>query len=756
MRVKPPPPAMRSPAVSGAKKPARPAAWPRASTRLAAALAAALLPAASEAEPFCDWVLALADAAQAQAEARPRAAEAAARRALAARPAGEAGARAAGALGVALARDGRDRAAADALEAALRGPGGRARPRLLLERAEALLGAGHPAEAAGILGALAASAGPDGAGAVARSAAWREADALLAAGRAAEAGARLEVLTATFPRDPRSPRARLALGRALRLSGEVDRAAATYRALWLERPEIPESQAAGEALELWRAAGGQVPPATGEDHLARAARLLETGLAREALAEIERAGAADPPADRERSRGLRALAQLALGRHAAAEGDAAPLSAAPDPSVRRTADLVLARAAARDGRLEEAMAAYRRVAASGAEVPGLPDWRRRDLSDEAAFLAAWLPYDAGDLRRAVVLLRAFARAHPRSRRAADARWFAGWSLYRLGRRGEAARTFARLSRTEHAAAALYWRARIAPAGPGRRALYRRAAEADPDGWYGLLARERLGGRQGPPAPAPAGPLPDLGETRWAARLRHAAEVLALGLRDAALEELSDLADSDDARAAAPLLAQLAAYAGDARLPFRMARDHLGVTRRTLRWSHPEAAPEILPAVRALGADPSLLLAIMRRESGFRPEARSHAGAQGLLQLVPPTAARLATLLGLPAGADGSLGDPERNVRLGAHYLALLGDRFGHPAMVAAAYNAGPGPVASWAEERAGEPLDAWVESIPWRETRQYVKIVLPVRAVYRDLRAEPREPVDPGGRVAIARPGVAF
>ncbi|HSN90950.1 MAG TPA: transglycosylase SLT domain-containing protein, partial [Anaeromyxobacteraceae bacterium] len=612
-------------------------------------------------------------------------------------------------------------------------------------------------EAAALLGSLAASAGSAGADAVGRRAAWREADALLAAGRPAEASARLEALAAAFPRDPRSPRGRLALGRALRLSGQDDRAAATWRALWLERPDVPEGRAAGEALERWRVDGGRIAPPSGQDHLALAARLLENGLAREALAETERAAAAEPPADPDRTRGLRALAEAALGRLAQAEADAAALRTAPDASVRRTADLVLARAAARGGRTEEAMAAYRRVAASGAEVAGLPEWRRRDLSDEAAFLAAWLPYDAGNLGRAVGLLASFVRAHPRSRRAPDARWFAAWSLYRLGRRAEAARALARLSGTEHAAAALYWRARIAPAGPGRRALYRRAVAEDPEGWYGLLARERLGDRRAPDAPAPGGSaLPEMGPSRWAHRLRHASAVLAFGMRDAALEELTALADSEDARAAAPLLAQLAAYAGDARLPFRMARDHLGVTRRTLRWSHPEAAAEILPAVRALGADPSLLLAIMRRESGFRAEARSHAGAQGLLQLVPPTAERLGAVLGLPPGADASLGDPERNVRLGAHYLALLTDRFAHPALVAAAYNAGPGAVASWAEERSGDALDAWVESIPFRETRQYVKIVLPVQAIYRELRAEPPAPIEPGHPVSPPRPGVAF
>jgi soluble lytic murein transglycosylase len=715
---------------------------------IAAALSAALAPAAAAPAPFCDWVLGLSDAAQAQADGDPPAAEEGARRALAARPRGAAGARASGALGLALARQGRSRPAADALAAS---PGVPASPWLALERGEALLAAGRPAEAATILGAIAGPAAPAGAPAAARRAAWREAAALLSAGRPAEAAERLERLTAALPRDPRTPAARLALASALRLAGEASRAARAERALWLERPDLPEAQAAEEALDRARAAGEPVPPATGEERLARAARLLETGRAAQSLAELARRS--DPPADPDRSRVLGALAALALGRQAEAERSAAALAGAPDPSVRRAADLVLARAAARSGRLEEAMAAYRRVAASGAPIAGLPEWRARDLADEAAFLSAWLPYDAGELGRAVPLLRAFARAHPRSRRADDARWFAAWSLLRLDRRAEAARALARLSGTEHAAAALYWRARLAGAGPERRSLYRAARLADPDGWYGLLAAERLGERWPPPA-APAGPLPELGRSGWSDRLREAADLLALGHREAALEELSLLADSGDARAAAPLLAQLATFAGDARLPFRMARDHLGLTRRTLRWLHPEAAPEVLPGLRALGLDPALLLALMRRESGFRPEARSHAGAEGLLQLVPSTAGRLGALLGLPA--RGSLADPERNVLLGGHYLALLEDRFGHPALAAAAYNAGPAPVAAWATERAGERLDAWVEAIPWRETRQYVKIVLPARAIYRHLRGEPPAPLDPDRPVSLPREGVAF
>jgi soluble lytic murein transglycosylase len=192
------------------------------------------------------------------------------------------------------------------------------------------------------------------------------------------------------------------------------------------------------------------------------------------------------------------------------------------------------------------------------------------------------------------------------------------------------------------------------------------------------------------------------------------------------------------------------------LPFRIARDHLAPTRRALRWTHPEAAAHLAAGMRALGLDVALLHALMRRESQFRTDARSLAGARGLLQLVPSTAERVAALAGLPVGAADRLDDPDLNVSLGAHYLSLLRDRFRDPALVAAAYNAGPRAVASWASERAGMPLDAWVESIPWRETRLYVKIVLPAQATYRDLWGEPGDAIDPGRKVTAPPDGIAF
>ncbi|ACL65686.1 Lytic transglycosylase catalytic [Anaeromyxobacter dehalogenans 2CP-1] len=706
-------------------------------------------------EPLTDWLAGLGDAAQALAGGQADASAAAARRAFSARPRGAAGARAQAALGLALAEAGRPSEAAEALEVALAPAIAPARPHLAFLRGQALLASGEPHAAARLL----EQAGADLRLAVARRARFLAGEALVEAGLPAEAVATLDAALRAWPTDPAAAAARLALGRALRAAGDEARAAETWRALWLEA-DLPEARGAGELLAAWRAAGGPVPLATADDHLARAERLVATARPDDALQELAAAREADPEVPAGRVEVLRAAALVGLGRHAEAARVAAPFADDPDPRVQRSARLALARAAARAGRVDEASRRYREVAASDAPIAGLPEWRQRDLGDEAAYLAAWLHYDAGDYRRAAAELDAFARAYRRtSRRVDEALWFAAWSRYRLGRTADAARAFARLSRGPFADAAAYWQGRLAKdARRGARLLRAAAAGADP--WYALLARARLeaaGIAAAPPAASPARPLPDAAPAAAAGQLAVAVELMGLGLEDEGLDELRQLARGGAARAAAPLVAQLAAHAGDAELPFRMARDFLGQSARTLRWSHPEPYPELLPArARAFGVDPALVLAVMRRESSFRRAVRSGAGAEGLLQLRPVTAERLAALLGVPGGVGDRLDRPEVNVALGAHYLALLGARFADPAVVLAAYNAGPGPASDWARSRAGMPLDAWVECIPYRETRQYVKVVLSDWDVYRRLSGGPAAPIDPARPVAAPAPGVGF
>ena len=722
---------------------------------VAALLLQAPLPAAASAEPLCDWLSGIGDAAQALAEGRAEDSEHAARQALAARPRAAAGARAEAALGLALAARGVPADAAAALELALAPSTAPARAHLSFLRAEALLASGAAPQAAALFAAAAAA--PELA--IARRARFREADALLAAGLAAEAVPALEHLLEAWPTDLAAPAARLALAAGRRALGDEAGAAEAYRALWLDA-DLPEARIAGAALASWRAAGGPVPPATADEHLVRADRLLAVGRPEEALTEVAEAREAEEaPAASGRAEALRAVALLALGQAGEAEQAAAPLAGDLDEGVRRTARWVLARAEARDGRLDEASRRYAEVAASGAPIAGLPAWRQRDVGDESAFLSAWLWYDAGQFAHAAETLAAFARQHPSSRRAEDALWFAAWSRYRLGDGPQAAQAFARLAHGPLVDAATYWQGRLAR-GARQRALYRAAAAVGGDGWYGLLARARLAalGERAPRPPVPpARPLPEAPEARASVRLSVAVEVLALGLEDLGLDELRDLARSARARPAAPLVAQLAAFAGDPELPFRMARDHLGPTRRSLRWAHPSPRPEVLAAgSRAFGIDPSLVLAVMRRESSFRPGVRSGAGAEGLMQLRPATAERLAALLGVPGGVGARLGDPGVSLELGAHYLGLLVARFGSPAVGVAAYNAGPRFAAEWARERAGMPLDAWVESIPFRETRLYVKIVLADWDVYRGLAGEDTAPIEPDRSVEPPADGVAF
>jgi soluble lytic murein transglycosylase len=106
---------------------------------------------------------------------------------------------------------------------------------------------------------------------------------------------------------------------------------------------------------------------------------------------------------------------------------------------------------------------------------------------------------------------------------------------------------------------------------------------------------------------------------------------------------------------------------------------------------------------------------------------------GLLQLLPATARRAAMVLGRSPLRDEELTVPATAIDLGAWYLAELFGRFGDPAPALAAYNAGPRIAGPWAVRGAGRQLDEWVEDIPYRETRRYVKSVVGSWSAYRIL-----------------------
>lgn len=131
-----------------------------------------------------------------------------------------------------------------------------------------------------------------------------------------------------------------------------------------------------------------------------------------------------------------------------------------------------------------------------------------------------------------------------------------------------------------------------------------------------------------------------------------------------------------------------------------------------------------------GVSEPLIYAVMREESGFDPKAASPADAYGLMQLIVPTARRFARPLGLPYGKS-ALENPAVNVALGSRALAKFRRAFpSDPLLAIPAYNAGAGRPRRWLREHPGMDFDVWVELIPLRETRRYMKRVLASRATY--------------------------
>jgi len=257
----------------------------------------------------------------------------------------------------------------------------------------------------------------------------------------------------------------------------------------------------------------------------------------------------------------------------------------------------------------------------------------------------------------------------------------------------------------------FWRGWVASArGDSTRAreAYRRAWEADPWSYEGVRAREISGL---PIDPTQGVPL---------AKARHGVRPVvepplvprvldAVGFHDLALDLLRSCATGEGEPRANGCIDAL-----ETRGIYRVGRSDLNLDLR-LRFPPASAGPVFRAAEEETLSAP-FLWSIMRQESGYLPTARSRAGALGLLQLMTPTASRLARR---PL-TESEVLDPDLNVRLGAMYLRQLVREFGDLRPVAASYNGGEDNVRRWIAARPRLD-DLWVELIPYWETRGYVK-----------------------------------
>lgn len=310
-------------------------------------------------------------------------------------------------------------------------------------------------------------------------------------------------------------------------------------------------------------------------------------------------------------------------------------------------------------------------------------------------------------------------------------WNAGLAAFRLGMFHESARHFETLAQVGSVpnwvrSAAAFWaaRAHMRAGEPARVVTLLTFAAREEPTFYGLLAQQLLGQDTQSDFSDPVIDASSFAQLMQSPSAHRAVALWQIG-------ERSDL-DREMERAFAEIDTKLdPAFAGLAR--------RLGSPSLELRASETSASRGIkltglfpVPLYKPEGGytiDPSLVLAIARVESRFQPGAISPAGARGLMQLMPGTAAHIAG-----PGAIGRLTDPGYNMTLGQRYVAeLLGLYDGNLVELCAAYNAGPLKVSNWLTARAGKGDDAllFIESMRAPETRMYVKRLLTYHWMYR-------------------------
>lgn len=287
------------------------------------------------------------------------------------------------------------------------------------------------------------------------------------------------------------------------------------------------------------------------------------------------------------------------------------------------------------------------------------------------------------------------------------------------------------AQARHDPAWTYWYGRALAAqgeDAGARAYFTRIA-GQPD-FYGLLSNEELGYVGTLPAEIYH---PSEQEVAAAARepgLLRALELIRLGIRtDGVREWLFTIRGYDDARllAAAEVARRNHVYDRQISTADRTARLHNFALRYPIPFHD-----VFREYARSHSLDESWVLGLVRQESRFITEARSSAGAAGLMQLMPATAKYVAGKIGLRNYNHKQVTEVKTNIGLGTGYLKMVLDQLGHPVLASAAYNAGPGRARRWRDTR---PLEGaiYAETIPFNETRDYVKKVMANSVFYAAL-----------------------
>ncbi|MCP9440288.1 MAG: transglycosylase SLT domain-containing protein [Nitrospira sp.] len=560
----------------------------------------------------------------------------------------------------------------------------------------------------------------------------------------------------TFSRnekDPRIAQAWLRLADCYLHMGKPAEGREALTKVWITFPHTKEAKQAEALLETSTEGKRWAPKA--QDFYARAQVLLGQALHKEAIEELKRFLAEDPPPPLRSEATLKlGVAQVRLKLYEQARETFQGLVEGRTTHAGE-ATVWLARVYLRQGLGDKLLDLSRRVA-------------KRNLSAEQQgqinlFAGIWLE-DQARFDEAIAHYRQVAQTGEPAAQRTEARWRQGWVLYRIGRYQAAIdvwRPIVERPNSEWEPQVLYWIARAYGhvGSSNAQETFQLLCNRYPYTYYCQLAQGRAGIaamvstdqerrlEEAAAVPAVLPSLPDRdqmsgrneasrSEIERQPAYRRAAELKALGLEQDVVRELTALTDAygnDDAAVVSlsVMLSEAGAYHHALRLVRSRFRDKLerggGVIVEDGLWNaaYPMGLISTINMQGVDGVDPFLVAAIIREESQYDWRAVSRVGAIGLMQVMPATANEVAQHHRLPEVTRDDLFDQETNIQIGVRYIGQLLARFsGNLVHAVAAYNAGPLAVESWVVAHRGRSDDEFVELIPFQETRQYVKRVL--------------------------------
>ncbi|MDD2540038.1 MAG: transglycosylase SLT domain-containing protein [Desulfuromonadaceae bacterium] len=504
-----------------------------------------------------------------------------------------------------------------------------------------------------------------------------------------------------------------------------------YRSVWLNNPASPLAARAEGRLKQLERPGLVAPPYTAAELLKRASILYAQRKYSASLNTLEMIPAESCPQDITGRIDLRTgMALYRLRRYKQAEKQLRKAGTCLQPGVRSEARFWLAKSLERQDLKAQALVIYMELVGEG---------KKQEYAAAATIEAAGLKRGLGQYAEAALLFDQAVTLTPDAKIMAKSIWNSGWSRYLAGEYPAAADDFKRLlTDSAQREKVLYWMGRTLEKSGDAAAVtyYRSLLDEFPSGFYAAWYRKQRGIKDTRESFGNRDVLAGLPLVSGFDKPRLLA---SLGMLEEARSEMAVARKKyGEKKVQFPVLARVylemrdfgsAIYLFTQNGPVAWKKETLPL------WAagYPRAYTDLVSQNAALnGLSEGLVYAMIRAESGFAPAIKSGAGAIGLMQMMPATAK-------MTANEKGDFNPlrltvPEYNIRLGTKHLShLMKEQNNDPVDMAAAYNAGSAALARWKNNFKGLAKDEFIESIPYKETREYVKKVYASAATYRQL-----------------------